>query len=401
MIRRINYLVLFSFTLLPMWMFTSIKVLASSQTEKVENLAQSPQDLFIPFPRQSSPDLSLLRSLPPSLFLATDPQTLLNGTPSACRGHSTLSTCADHLVYKPNSRAVPRAPLVVFLPGTNMRPDVHTQVLETAGYAQYCVIGLSYDNSEAVADTCQGQSQCGLDCNGQVRKEIILGQNVSPSRMVEIGDSIVDRLYRLLEHLDNQDPTGGWSNYYTQTSGPITWSNIEWGNIIVSGFSQGAGHAAMISHAVQVHGLVILDGAIDTCDPGTTGSHIPAEWLFATPDASDNRPKYGVSHQYNIFPYSVHQSWIALGLGSNRHNLDSSVLGDVIDIVPPADVSYTNQEPANFPSLPCWEHPSMARDYCMPTQQNNQQAAFTAVENRLFGPYLSRFWYACDSSTCP
>ena len=47
------------------------------------------------------------------------------------------------------------------------------------------------------------------------------------------------------------------------------------------------------------------------------------------------------------------------------------------------------------------EHYSLAKDGCMPTTTSSAVAATTADTADLFGKYLTRFCYACDTSTCP
>ncbi|MFY0564712.1 BPSS1187 family protein [Archangium lansingense] len=294
----------------------------------------------------------------------------------------------------------PRAPLVVFLPGTHMEPDKHDLVLATAAYAGYRTIGLSYENRVSVKDACSGANPCGNDCQGLARMEAVLGTDVSSEANIERGDSVLERLYRVLEYLDANDPAGGWSSYYVPTAGNITSASIVWSQIIISGFSQGAGHAALISRKMQVHGLFIIDGGNDTCN-GAAGP-LPAEWTTLLPDASSGRRKYGVTHRRNEpMPYAPSATWQALGLGTSGTSLDGTGWGrSVIDTIPPMPFSYTNQSFAKPPAQ-CSEHTSMARDECMPANLSAAAIAATAPGSRLFAPYLRRFCYACDPGTCP
>lgn len=352
----------------------------------------------LPLALQSCPSASGYFAQPPIQLPSIDPVALLSAAPSACMVATNAAPCAPHHVYRPNATAPVREPLVVFLPGTMMEPDKHDLVLATAAYAGYRTIGLSYDNSVAVEKACAGVNACGSDCMGLARTEAVLGTDVSTAVTIQRGDSVLERLYRVLVDLETSDPTGGWSNYYVSASANITPANIVWSNIIIAGFSQGAGHSALVSRLRQVHGLVLLDGGNDTCvDPL---GPLPAEWTTTLPDASAGRPKYGVTHRRNaMMPFEASPTWQALGIARNGISLDGS-FSDLIDSVPPSVFSFTNQNFAEPPVI-CSEHMSMARDQCLPANIAATVVAASAPESRLFVPYLSRFCYACDRGTCP
>ena len=303
-----------------------------------------------------------------------------------------------HHVYSP-SPAREREPLFVFLPGTNMEPDKHDLVLATAASTGYRSIGLSYDNTVSASDACTGQEACGLDCRGLMREEVVRGIDLSSNVDVARGDSVIVRLYRVLEELDAIDPTGGWDAYFVPTAGNPKASNILWEEIIIGGFSQGAGVATIISRAKQVHGLFILDGANDTCEDPVLGE-VPAEWMTSGTDASAGRPKYGVRHDHGTGATTNTASWEAIGLGTSLTSVDCASFCDVIDSNPPPIASKAAH---GFPSSPsiCSEHMSMARDACMPTDLSGTVGAATAPDARLFEVYARRLCYACDAATCP
>jgi hypothetical protein len=356
-----------------------------------------------PLPVRSCPSTSAADyfAAPPALTQVLNPVALLAGSPSMCAGLTGNSPCVVHRVYEPNPAVTPRDPLVVFLPGTNMEPDKHDLVLQMAAYAGYRTIGLAYDNTIAVEAACAASPVCGSNCAGDGREEAFLGVDVSGQVSIDAGDSILERLYRALEELDAIDPTGGWSSYYIPTAGAVTTANILWEDIILAGFSQGAGHAAYIAHSVPVHGLVVLDGASDTCTDPVTGNDVAADWIAASADASAGRPKYGVHHRRGApLPVPVPLVWQALGIGSTSNPTLESALFDVIDTIPPPHASNTDQAFATPPAI-CSQHMSMARDQCMPANMAATTIAAAPPGARLFGPYVRRFCYACDAATCP
>lgn len=330
---------------------------------------------------------------PPGAWPPVDPVALLSGAASDCTVGSNASPCAPHHVYTPNP-AREREPLFVFLPGTNMEPDKHDLVLLTAASAGYRSIGLSYDNTVSEDAACGGLDECGLDCAGLVREEVVRGVDLTPQVDVARGDSVLVRLYHVLEYLDGIDPNGGWSSYYVPATGSIRPDNILWENILLGGFSQGAGVSTFISWSQQVHGLFILDGANDTCVDPVTGLDEPAEWLSATPDASAGRPKYAFRHDHGTGDTTTTATWQAIGLGTTLFNADG------LGVLPPPHASVTAQGHPAAPAI-CSDHMSMARDQCMPTDLAGATAATAPADFRLFSAYTYRLCYACDAATCP
>ena len=293
-----------------------------------------------------------------------------------------------------------------------MEPYKHDKVLKTAAYAGYRTIGLSYDSRNNVEVTC-GVTSCDTECHGPMRREIILGTDES-SITVEPGDSIVWRLYAVLEYLHDEDIADGvndyaWDGYYTPVAagGTPTLDNIDWAQVIVSGFSQGAGHAAMISKLAEVQGVVMLDGPGDICE--NAGVERAAPWLSDPVDLSAARPRFGVIHHswfsYLGVPEQPHVTWRALGIGPcTMEDLDGAFL-----MVPPKDAAYTAQEPV--PTCPgigaddvlelSRKHGSMAEDTCMPEDATGGVLASGPAGTHLFSAYLRRFCHACDAATCP
>lgn len=357
-------------------------------TEPRTELAASPIGPVIPGLQSCDITYSAPGAWPP-----IDPVGLLAGAASDCSVGTNASPCAPHHVYTPNP-AREREPLFVFLPGTNMEPDKHDLVLLTAASAGYRTIGLSYDNTVSQSAACAGLDTCGLNCAGLMREEVARGIDLTPQVDVARGDSVLVRLYRVLEHLDSIDPAGGWSSYYVPATGSIRPNNIVWENIILGGFSQGAGELSYISWFQQVHGLFILDGANDTCVDPATGDNVPAEWLTATPDASAGRPKYAFRHDHGTGDTTTTASWQALGLGTTLLDID------MVAQLPPAHASVTAQGHPATPAI-CSDHMSMGRDDCMPTDLAGATAATVPADYRLFNAYTNGLCYACDAATCP
>lgn len=345
------------------------------------------------WPWRSCPSVADFTANRPTTF-AVDPLPFIDGI-SSCDDPTQLgrSPCTPHHVLIPASTA--KSPLVVFMPGSRMEPDKHQIVLEAAAYAGFRTIGLSYDNTRKTSEACDGSTDdcdgdCNNNCHENVRREVLLGNTTTTCRDVHREDSVLVRLYRLLDALHTMYPMAGWDAYFTHTEEEIEFDDITWSNIIVAGFSQGAGEAALISMDTLVEGVVMIEGPGDTCDADQA-----ATWLSG-PDASIDRPRFGVYHARNGRDATLHEAWANLGMGSYDHDLDHPTF-DVIDTHPPVPRSSTNQ--GVHPG--CGAHATPARIGCMTTDLSGQTPALTPDAARLFGPYVNRFCHACDAATCP
>jgi hypothetical protein len=326
--------------------------------------------------------------------------------PSFCSGHGASRPCAAHRVYKPAPGASVYPQLLLFLPGSGMEPDKHDLVLRMGAYAGYHTIGLSYDTrfDPGARDLCPAQRDCAA-CYGPAREEIITGEPTSLHVTIQKGDSVIRRLFQLLQKLHQDDMVDGrnddhWDSHLDPSN---TVMPIVWRNIIVAGFSQGAGHAAYISQLFGARGLVMLDGGYDTC-----GNDVLADWYKPVGAAI---PKYFVGHcrppdipcpQSTATPLPLKR----LGFPDTLYVLESANP----PTTPTPSVTMTTQavvdkDPSGTDSFPpgkhCNDHFSMARDGCMPTSAQSEAAATAVPQVYLFEPYLARFCKACYGPDCP
>jgi hypothetical protein len=129
--------------------------------------------------------------------------------------------------------------LFLFLPGTTGRPDMYTMLGKEAALAGLHAINLSYTNDKAVEWTYCRESDED-DCTGKVRLEQLEGSDYSREIVIDRADSIENRTIRLLQYLDEHFPEEDWDRYLTEEG------DLFWERIVVSGHSQGGGHALMI-----------------------------------------------------------------------------------------------------------------------------------------------------------
>ncbi|TNE90069.1 MAG: hypothetical protein EP330_09580 [Deltaproteobacteria bacterium] len=321
---------------------------------------------------------------------------------------STGPECEPSRLYLPNRLVTKNAdapevlePLLVFLPGSGMSPQDHDLVLKTAAYAGYRALGLSYASTPSAKTACS-TSLLDCTCAGDFRTEKLLGIDTSADIDVAWQDAIVPRLWEALDELHSLDPTGGWDRYYTKRSHvrPLP-EDILWDQIVVSGFSQGGGHALYLSTLVEVRGLVDFEGGNDTCLEWrfypATGSRqlveVPAGWTEGGPGASLGAPRFLSAHR-RTEPHAsfvVPEGLVNLGFskGDDVDSLGWTLLSD--------EVTTTDQVPRDCSG---WvqgndlDHLSMARDTCMPTDATSGDPSTSPDDAHLFAPYLDMFWQA-------
>lgn len=198
--------------------------------------------------------------------------------------------------------------LFLFFPGTGGVAVNCREINDTAADLGFHAINLTYPNDEAINSLCGGQNT-NLDCYANVRLEVKDGTDRTTLVNVSRPNSVENRLIKLLIHLRNQFPNDNWGQFL------IDDATINWSKIVVSGHSQGGGHAGIIGryHAVV---RVVMFAAMDF--NGATNS--PANWIAvpnATPNASSLGKFWGFSHQQdelvNFKTLSTH-IWPAYGM---------------------------------------------------------------------------------------
>jgi len=207
-------------------------------------------------PKASEGDVSQFGVLPS----ATDPAI------------NTFDT--QHTVFV-DSKVAPRNELVVFLPGTNGHTLGTTHFCSTAAELGYQVIDLMYPDTIS-ATTVRNSADPNAFLN--FRLEIIEGRDLSPAVEVNRANSVENRLVKLLLFLSKNRPTEGWSRYLNGSGQPV------WEKIVISGHSQGAGHAALIAIRHKVARAVLFGG------PKDYDRHLnkPAAW-YTTPATPTGR----------------------------------------------------------------------------------------------------------------
>jgi hypothetical protein len=202
----------------------------------------------------------------------------------------------DHYAYR-DMRSSARGRLLVYLPGSHGKPVNGQRYMKEMAAAGNHVIGLRYPNSWEVINLCA--SDPDLTCFENVRLEIVDGIDRSALVAVNASNSIINRLIKLLQYLDLAYPTEGW-NQYLDSGQPV------WSRLILSGHSQGAGHAAVIGK------YYVLDRVLMFGAPGDFNSYGAAPWQDRN-HVTSTAGYFGFNHDRDSLAAKL-AAWTLLGL---------------------------------------------------------------------------------------
>lgn len=220
----------------------------------------------------------------------------------------SITTNLNNHYVSINRSLSPKNQLFVFFPGTGGVAVNYREINNTAADLGFHSINLTYPNDDAVNSLCGGLS-ANLDCYANVRLEIKDGTDRTSLVSVNRANSIENRIIKLLIYLRLQFPDDNWGQFL------IDDATINWSKIIVSGHSQGGGHAGIIGRYHSVV-RVVMFAAMDF----NGLANAPANWIAVpntTPNASSADKFWAFSHQRDeMVNYSTltTQVWPAYGM---------------------------------------------------------------------------------------
>ena len=214
-----------------------------------------------------------------------------------------------HSFYNPD--CISKNRLVVHFVGSYDNPSSTLKFPSLAANNGFHVVSLKYPNGTAAKTACANSSD--VNCYVKFRREILEGQDYSTEVVVDSVDGVYNRLIRVLQYLEVINPPEGWGNYFTGNT-------IDWNKVVVSGHSQGGGHAAVIGLDCKVYRVLMFASPNDYSDFYSA----PAEWTTlqkATPDSV----YFGFNNTVdNVVDFSEQfEAWGNLGMPA---------FGDTIDV---------------------------------------------------------------------
>lgn len=159
---------------------------------------------------------------------------------------------------------------LLFLPGTGGEPPGPKAFLVAAADAGYQVISLAYNDDVSIAVYCPRRPEPA--CSGLFRAMRIFGNRMLGDATVDNipAESIVNRLVKLLQHLDRSHPDAGWGRYLRD-------GRPDWQQIVVCGQSQGAGMAAFVAKQHEVARVILFSSPWNYVERG--GQRDLAPWI--------------------------------------------------------------------------------------------------------------------------
>jgi hypothetical protein len=180
-------------------------------------------------------------SIVPTIFVQANTKTsILSRWIEPSQADSSIQKWNEpHYVCISDSSNQKTDTLWIFLPGTGATPDYYTVLTNEAAKSGLHAICLRYPNYRSHEKT---------------RKEIVTGEDVTDNVTVDAENSIEGRIKSLLQYLRETYPQEKWEQYLDSKD------QIVWPKIVISGHSQGAGHALYIAKNHQVHHCVSFAG---------------------------------------------------------------------------------------------------------------------------------------------
>lgn len=175
-----------------------------------------------------------------------------------------------------NPDCTPKNKLLFYIGGTYSNPGYCAKFLTLAANNGYHVIDVKYINDVYASQFCGTSTDS--DCFKNFRHEHLYGDDLDANIDIDTSDCLMNRSVKLITYMEQNYPGEGWGQF-------VTGNELTWNKVVVSGHSQGSGHAAYIAQQFQV------DRAIMYAGPNEFSQHFlsVADWLsdpFATPDSS-------------------------------------------------------------------------------------------------------------------
>ena len=276
-----------------------------------------------------------------------------------------IETYKHNIFYNPT--ATDYKTLLVHLPGSFDAP-LNTQLFPSyAANWGFHAIGLRYKNSVAAKSACEDSED--PNCFANYRKEIIEGVDVSDKVDVDSDNSIENRLLKLIIHLHSENPNDGWGEF-------IANGELAWGKIIISGHSQGGGHAAYIGLSKPLKRILMF------ASPNDYSKHFdaPASWPSTTPTADISGYYAFGSLNDDIVPFdNQYQIWKSMGMNAKQ---DSTVVEGNVAPFKSSQMMYTTYSKSGTSV----NHNATIRDEDTPLDENGKPV-FENVWGTMLGIY--------------
>lgn len=240
-----------------------------------------------------------------------------------------------HYVMRRTDGGYDRQELFIWMSGSGAEPYMYDWYLNMAVSVGYTAVSLGYDNETSTADLCGGEEgECSyenVDCDGEVRHEMIYGVDTSGCFEATQANSIENRITRLVQFAHAQAPAAGYDRYLSADG-----ESLDWTHIAVGGWSQGGAHAGMLSRDFALARAVFTSKGADSavchlvhvddptvCDTNGDGLYgqnadmdeflVPAPWSY-DPRVTPGSRLFGVYHLREDAAFYSDESFAAFGM---------------------------------------------------------------------------------------
>lgn len=206
--------------------------------------------------------------------------------------------------------------LLLFIGGSFSIPENYNLVCDHAAMLGLDVISVSYSNDVAAAPLGASSDQFIFD---NYRDEVCFGNPVSDEVSVSALNSINTRVVELLRYLAATYGDQNWGQYLTSSQ------TLQWDKVLVSGHSQGAGHACYLGKKNTVERVVMFSGPNDFSS--FYGS--PAHWL-TQPGQTPLNKQFSLLHTQDQIVSFSDQVKILQGLGLLSDTQRPTLVDDLV-----------------------------------------------------------------------
>jgi hypothetical protein len=208
-----------------------------------------------------------------------------------------------------------RVPLVgklyVFLAGGNGTPDGTKDMLKFAAGRGLHALAPSFVTDVLVGTVCVGDGD--PDCEGNVRKEVLEGMDLSKYLVVSPANSLDNRITKLVAYLAKTFPGEGWGVY-------LDGARLRWSDVIVAGRSLGSSEAACVGLRRAVYRVEMHSGPGDS----RLEMHMESAPWLKEPSLTPPDRMYGFSNTGDPGHADQLRAWAAMGLPGPPTSVDNT-----------------------------------------------------------------------------
>ncbi len=231
---------------------------------------------------------------------------------------------ADANQYALRPTGARRGKLLLFLNASGSVPQNAIADEETSFYSVgraegLNVLAIAYRASDVIGIICSNDDACFEP----TRLSVITGEYVTGGASqvddITVDEGIYARTASALAKLIELDPSGGWDSFIDLSAIANPSAALRWDKMMVSGHSQGGGHAAMLGKLHATERVVMLASPCDSI------SGVPATWLQSPAGWATNTATrfYGLNAVNDPICPSYELAWEQLGLPTTATRADA------------------------------------------------------------------------------